>query len=128
MSQNGNGKSQQDRGKIVNVQNDGAAVISAETVSIQEGGAFIIKGKDVRVREGGGAVIIGETISIQEGGGGFLLAKRAELKDGTVLFLAARSVSGEGKVIVNLKGAVVFGLMVGLVVGGLKYLIRRNCP
>jgi hypothetical protein len=126
MSQTGNGQSQQDVGKTVDIQNDGAAVISAETVSIQEGGAFIIKGKDVRIREGGGAVIIGETVNVQEGGGGFLVAKQAELKDSTVLLLAAKSVSGEFRVLVDLKAAVLLGLVAGLVVGVLNYFLSRD--
>jgi hypothetical protein len=55
-----------------------------------------------------------------------MFAGQAELKDASILLLAAKSVSGEAKVMVDLKAAVVLGLVVGLVVGLLKHLLRRN--
>ena len=112
-------------GETVNIQDGGAAVIKGNSVSIKDGGAFMIQGQDVTIRDGGGAVIMAETVSMQDGGGAVMLARQAEVKDASILLLVAKSVSGDAKVMVDLKAAVVFGLVAGLVVGLLKHLLRR---
>jgi len=125
MSKNGTDRPSPPVGEVVNLQNDGAAIIQGETINVQEGGAAIIKGQTITLREGGGLIIAGQTVKIQDGGGVFVLARQAELKDSTVMFLASPAVSGEAKIMFDLKAAVVFGAIIGLVVGALNYLLRR---
>lgn len=125
MSKNGTDRPSSPVGETVNLQNDGAAIIQAETVNLQEGGAAIIKGQTITLQQGGGFIIAGQTVKIQDGGGAFVLAKQAELKDAKVMFLASPAVSGEVNVMFDLKAAVLFGAIVGLVVGTLNYLLRR---
>jgi hypothetical protein len=125
MSKNGTDQPSSPVGEVVNIQNDGAAIIQAETVNLQEGGAAIIKGQTINLSEGGGLIVAGQTVKIQEGGGAIVLAKQAELKDSTVMFLASPAVTGEANVMFDLKAAILFGAIVGLVVGALNYLLRR---
>lgn len=123
MNQNDKEQNEQIVGETVNIQDGGAAVIKGNSVSIKDGGAFIIKGEDVTIRDGGGAVIVAETMNIQDGGGAVMVAREAELKGTSVFLLASRSVRGEARVMVDLKAAVVFGVVAGLVLGIFKYLL-----
>ena len=86
---------------------------------------MMITGENIHIREGGAAVIVGNSISLQEGGGGILLAQRANLKEGTVILLGAREVSGDVRVLIDLKAAVVLGIVFGLTVGLVRKLFWR---
>jgi hypothetical protein len=109
----------------VELRDNGAAVIRGHNVDIREGGAMMITGENIHIREGGAALVVGNTVSLQEGGGGILLAKRANFKEGTVILLGAREVSGDIKVLINLKAAVLLGIVFGLTVGLVRKLFGR---
>ena len=104
-------------------ENQGANIV-ADVVNIRDGGAAFIKGHTVEIQDGGAGIIAGQTISIKDGGGGILLADQAELRNSTVVFLATNRVSGEAKILFDLRAALLFGVVVGLVLGLLKRLTR----
>ncbi len=108
----------------MNQEND--AHIVGETINIQDGGAFMIKGETVSIKDGGAAVITGQNISIQEGGAGLMFANQVEMNDGGAMFLVAREVSGDVKVMFDIKAAIVFGLLVGAVIGVFKLVAGRK--
>ena len=86
---------------------------------------MMISGETIDIREGGALLIVGKQVSVQEGGGAVLVAEQASLKDGTVIFLAAKEVSGDAKVLIELKTAVLFGFVFGLTVALLRRLLFR---
>ena len=63
---------------------------------------------------------------MHEGGIGVVVAERAEVHDGAVMFMAAREVGGETTVLFDLKAAVVFGVLVGVVSGLISALAGRK--
>ena len=94
-------------GCVILLSNCQGDLIDAETIELEQGGIFVARG---------------ETVSIKDGSAAVVLAQRAELENGTVLLLAAREVSGEVKVLFDLKAALLFGLVIGVVVGLLRQL------
>jgi hypothetical protein len=57
---------------------------------------------------------------------GAVLAQRVEVSGGSVAFLAAGEVSGDAKILFDMRAAAVFGLAVGLVLGLFKVLMGRQ--
>lgn len=104
--------------------NDGK--VEATTVNIKDGGAGMVKAETVSIKDGGAAVIIGQTIKIKDGGGAVMVADHAEFTEGGVGLLIARQVSGEARILIDIKAAVVFGLIVGLAIGLLRLLAGRR--
>jgi hypothetical protein len=54
------------------------------------------------------------------------VAQRVEVNGGSVAFLAAGEVSGDAKILIDVRAAAVFGLVVGVVVGLFKLLAGRR--
>ena len=108
----------------MNQEND--TQIVGETVNVQDSGAFMIKGETVSIKDGGAAVISGQNVSIRDGGAGLLFANRVEMNGGGAMFLVAREVSGDVKVMFDIKAALVFGLLVGAVIGVFKLITGRG--
>ena len=82
--------------------------------------------KSIEIQEGAIGMAQGETITVREGAIGIAFAERAEVHDGAVLLMLAEEVSGETKVLFDLRAAVVFGLIVGVVSGLFKLFARRK--
>ena len=70
--------------------------------------------------------MIGETVNVQEGGAGVVLARHVDLKDGTIVFLAAKEISGEARVMIDVKAAAVIAVVLGLFLVGLRILLGRS--
>ena len=111
---------------VVNIKDGGAGIIKGETISVRDGGAGIIQGKNIEMQDGGGMVVIADTISIKDGGAAVMVANQADLTDSTVVFLAAKQVNGDPKVIIDAKTAVVFAVLMGVVLTGLKLIFGRR--
>jgi hypothetical protein len=111
---------------VVHIDQGGAQSVQAETVHVQSGGIGKAEAETIDVQQGGIGIAQGETITVHEGGIGIALAERAEVHNGGVLLLLAEEVSGETKVLFDLRAAVLFGLIVGAVGGLFKMLARRK--
>jgi hypothetical protein len=111
---------------VAHIEESGAQVVEAETIHVQSGGIGKATAGTIDVQEGGIGIAQGETITVHEGGIGIALAERAEVHAGGVLFLLAEEISGETKVLFDLKAAVLFGLIVGVVSGLFKLFAGRK--
>jgi hypothetical protein len=61
-----------------------------------------------------------------ESGAVVVKAEKAELEDCSVVFLSADQVSGEVDVLFDVKAAVIFGVVVGAVLGLIRLLTGRK--
>jgi uncharacterized protein YodC (DUF2158 family) len=101
--------------------------IEAEAVNIKDGGAAVIKGNTVDIKDGGAALIVGDTLNIRDGGAMVIVANRAVLNDSGALFLLAKEVCGNGRIIFDVKAAVLFGVIVGVIMSLTRVIFcRRN--
>jgi hypothetical protein len=71
-------------------------------------------------------LISANSVSVNDGGALVVLAEHAEFQDTRVFLLAAGQVSGNVKVMIDLKAAAAFGLLVGLGIAAFKLLGRRD--
>lgn len=118
-------------GEQVELDSAGAGVVNAEHVRISQGGASKVTAGSVDVSQGGIGQVSAETVSVREGGIGAVKADRVEIQDGSAGLISAREVritngsalfvagevSGDAKVIVDWRGA--------LVVAGVLFLLLR---
>ena len=114
------------KAETVHLKQGGAQNVQAETVHLQQGGIMFAAANRIELTQGGIMQARGETVTLHDGGAGAVFARRAELENTSVLLLAAREVSGEAKVLFDLKAAILFGLVTGLVVGLLKRFTGRK--
>lgn len=105
--------------------NDTAKIVG-ETININDGGAFMITGQTVNIKDGGAAIITGENVTITDGGSALLLANSVEMNDGGAMFLIARYVGGNAKVLFDVKAAVIFGVVVGLILSVLRFVLSEK--
>ncbi len=91
--------------------------IVAQTVNLSNGGAGVVKGEQVTVHvtEGGiGAVQAQKAdIEVKEGGIGAALAQDLTVKNSFIGFAAARTISGDAKIIFDMRAGLVAGLTIG---------------
>ncbi len=109
----------------VTVQQGGINQVKAVDVSVEQGGIARAEANSIRVESGGIAIARAETITVSEGSIAIALAGRAEVC-GPVAFLAAREVTGEARILFDLRAAVVAGLIFGLVVGIFKLIAGQR--
>jgi hypothetical protein len=55
-----------------------------------------------------------------------VVAQHADLQNSTVAVLLARSVSGDARVLIDLRAGAAFGLFFGLTIAGVKLLLDRR--
>jgi hypothetical protein len=82
-----------------------------KTVSIEHGVARLVKAESVTVSDGALFGACGNT---------------AHLERSSVVFLAAREVSGEARILLDWRAAAAFGVVVGLVLGLLRFFRHRD--
>jgi L-aminopeptidase/D-esterase-like protein len=108
---------------VVEINQGGVETVKAETVNVEQGGIARAEAQTVKVVEGGIGLAMGETIMVSDGGVGLAVAQKAELEDATVAFLAAGEISGEDVTVVfDVRAAVIFGFVVGLVLSLFKLI------
>jgi len=125
----------------VDVRCSGVGTIKAETVKFEVGGVKNIKSESVSVKVGGVLKAESDTFDISNGGIGIVRANQVSIKDSraaaivgkdvqasglSVLLLAARRVTGEAQVFIDMRSAAVFGLVAGCVIGLVSFLRRRT--
>jgi hypothetical protein len=105
---------------------ENSAQIVGETVNIQDGGAFMVSGQTVSIKDGGAAIITGQNVSVTDGGSGLLIANNVEMTDGGAMFLLAGEVSGDVRVMFDIKAAIIFGTLVGAIIGVFKFVLGQR--
>ena len=68
----------------------------------------------------------GQSVTLNQGGIGAVIAERAQVQDAFVGLMAAREVKGEARILFDVRAAVVFGLVVGVVTGLLNVFLGRR--
>ncbi len=98
----------------------GVPNVQAEVVHVTQGGVGRATARQLTVTEGGVGLARGETITVTNGGVGVMLTRQGRLENANVVLLVAREVSGDARVLLDLRAAVVVG---GVVASGL-WLVR----
>lgn len=111
---------------VVHVDERGAQVVEAQVVHVDSGAIGKATAETIEVKEGAIGIAQGGTITVHEGAIGIAFAERAEVHEGAVLFMLAEEVGGETRVLFDLRAAVLFGLIVGLVSGLFKLFAGRK--
>ena len=107
--------------------------VTANTVNLSNGGAGVVKGDHVTVsvKQGGvGAVQAGRAdISVTEGGIGAVMAQELKLNNTVVSVAIAGRISGESKIMFDMRAGLIAGLVIGAVIAAIKALtMLRKAP
>ena len=121
-----NGSAQSIEAEIVHVSRGGVQSVKAEKVHVEQGGIIAADADTVEVERGGIFVARGETVTLHESGACAVFSERAELNSANVVLLAARQVSGEARILFDVRAALVFGAVVGLIVGLFNLFAGRD--
>jgi hypothetical protein len=113
-------------GDIVHVDGGEVKNIQAETVQVQEGAILHVEAESVELQEGAIGMVRAGSVTLTEGAIGVAVAERIEVGEGAVLFAAAQEFGGETQVLFDLKAALIFGAVVGVVSGLVKALAGRK--
>ena len=113
--------------EVVEIRQGGANTVRADAVQVTQGGIVTAEADSIQVREGGILVAQGQNVSVEQGGVvGIAISQHVELKDGFVGLLAANEVVGEGRILFDVRTAVVFGVVAGIVSGLFGFLLGRR--
>lgn len=110
----------------VTIAQGGARHVEAKTVHVDRGAIAIAEAETIQVDQGAIVFAKGQTVIVNEGGAAVILAERAEMKSSIVLFAAAQEISGQAKVIVDVRTALLIGAVMGIVAGLIKALVGRR--
>lgn len=118
------------RGENVTVRQAGGLVFgAAHDLGLREGGGQLIAaGNNMTVNDGGGMVLAaGNRLSVTNGGAALAVSPNVEVRQGLVgVALAAKlDVADDSRVLVDPKGAVLIGVVAGVVAALLGRLLRR---
>jgi hypothetical protein len=111
---------------IVQIGQEGAEIVEAKTVLVESGAIGKAAAESIEIKEGAIGLAQGGTITVHEGAIGAAFVERAEVHNGAVLLMLAEEIGGETKVLFDLRAAVVFGLIVGVVSGLFKLFAGRK--
>jgi hypothetical protein len=100
--------------------------VQAFDVSVREGGIARAEASQIQVINGGIGVAQGTSVSVSDGTASVVVAQSADLQNSTVALLLARSVSGNVRVLVDMRAGAALGLAFGLTVAALKLLLDRH--
>ncbi len=104
----------------------GARHVEAKTVHVDRGGVVVAEAETLQADQSMIGLAKGQTVIVNEGGAAVILAERAEMKSSIVLFAAAQEISGQAKVIVDVRTALLIGAVMGIIAGLIKALVGRR--
>ena len=111
----------------IQVTQGGIGLAQAENVELQAGGAVAIVGTTVEVQAGGSQYMLArESIHVDQGGAVVMVAPRIEMENGVAGFVIAREVHGNVRALFDQRGALVFVIAAGIVMGLLARSKRRK--
>ena len=104
--------------------------LTAENVTITNGGAGTVKGQQVSVTltNGGiGAVIAQKAeVKVKDGGIGAAMSQELTANETSIAVALAGNISGNARIMVDMRAGLVAGLAVGVVLAALKLLTRSR--
>lgn len=112
--------------ETVNIEQGGAYSVKADTVHVVQGGILSAEADVIEVDQGGILWAAGQTVTLEQGSAGVVIAEQAELQGSSVVFVAARQVSGEARILLDLKAAIAFGLVAGVAASLVRALLGRR--
>jgi hypothetical protein len=113
--------------ETVNIQQGGAQTVKAEKVYVEQGGIGRAEAKFVDVKDGGIGIAQGENVTLTDGGVVVVAAENVKMEDAMAVFVAANQIEGEGvKVLVDMRAAVIFALVLGAVTSLFKLITKRS--
>jgi hypothetical protein len=104
----------------------GVRRLEARQASLEQSGITIATADRIEINQGGIMLARGQEVAIKEGGAFLVAAEEAQVTGASVVLLAAREVSGDVRVLMDIKAAAVVGLVVGLVAGFVRLLAGRR--
>ncbi len=114
-------------GETVNITQGGAQTVKAEKVHVEQGGIARVEARFVDVKDGGVGIIQGENVTITDGGAGIVAAENVKMQDAMAVFVAANQIEGEDvTVLFDVRAAVVFALVLGVISSLFKLITRRR--
>jgi hypothetical protein len=111
---------------IVYIDGGSAQNVQAQTVEVEEGAILHVEADEVDMQEGVIGMARGEAVTVQEGVVGVAVADQVVVHDGAVLLAAAQEIGGEAQVLLDLKAALVLGVVAGAVCGLIRVLAGRK--
>lgn len=112
--------------EMVTMHQSGADSVTAGTVQATQSGLVSVEADHIEVNQGGILLARGQMVTLNQGGANVVIADHAELENTFVAFLAAQELSGDARVLFDVKAAAVFGLVTGLAIGLLRLLVGRK--
>jgi hypothetical protein len=110
----------------VTMHQRGAPTVQAESVHVAQGGIGRAEAHQIAVTNGGIGVAWGDSVTVTKGGVGMVVTRQARLDGATVAVVAAGQVSGDARILVDLRAAVVLGAILGGVLGLRKARTNRK--
>ena len=111
---------------VVQVDESRAEAVEAEVVHVESGAIGRATAETNEVKEGAIGIAQGGTVTVHEGAIGVAFAERAEVHEGAILLLLAEEIGGETRVLFDLRAAVVFGVIIGVISGLFKLFAGRK--
>ena len=112
--------------ETVTIQQGGAKSVKATTVQVMEGGIAMADAESIEVGSGGIALAKGGDITVKGGGVAVAIGQKVELDNASAVLVVAREVSGDAKILIDLRAALLFGAVLGVVIGAIKFLAGRR--
>ncbi len=114
-------------GETVNITQGSAQTVKADKVHVEQGGIARVEARFVDVKDGGVGIVQGENVTITDGGAGIVAADHVKMQDSMAMFVAANQIEGEDvTVLFDVRAAVVFALVLGVISSVLKMITRRR--
>ena len=113
--------------ETVNIGQSGAQVVTADKVVVEQGAVGRAEGRFIDVESGAIGIAQGENISVSDGAVGIVAAEKVKIRDSVALMVACNKIEGEDVTVVfNMRAAVVFALLLGVINSLFKLIARRR--
>lgn len=111
----------------VEVTQGAIALARAEEMHLAGAGAIAILGSNIQVDAGGAQYLVARnSIQLGQGGAAVMAAQKVEIQNGFVGIVLAHEFNGNVRTLFDQRGALVFGIAVGIVLGLLGWGRRRK--
>lgn len=105
------------------VTKGGIALARGERVSVEMGGIGLLVARDARLSQGGAQTVLARDVHVEQGIVGTVVANHVTVaRPSLVGLVLARNVHGEVRALLDWRGALAFGAVVGVLMG----LLRRR--
>ncbi len=100
--------------------------VQAEQICLTEGQIQRAEARSIDVNQGGIALAVSEAVTVREGGIALAVADAVQMEGGSIGLAIARKISGEATILIDMRAAVLFGLVTGIVITMLKRLVIQR--